>query len=52
MCMQFTIDKNQVRFCCSPPPCRKATNSAGPGARQGATDSAQLVYQIRTLDEF
>ena len=30
---------------------RKATNSAGPGARQSTTDSAQHVDQIRTLYE-
>ena len=41
--------KFQVRFFCSPVllllviPCRKATNSAGPGARQSSTDSAQHV---------
>ena len=35
MCMQFTLDKNP----------------SGPGARQSATDSAQLVDQIRTLCE-
>ena len=32
-------------------PCRKAANSGGTGARQSATDSAQLVDQIRTLYE-
>ena len=30
---------------------RKATNSAGPGARQSATGSAQLIDEIRTLYE-
>ena len=53
MCMQFTLlDKMQVRFSCSSPslllviPCRKATNSVVPGARQFATDSAQHVDKI------
>ena len=32
-------------------PYRKPTNSAGTGARQSATDSAQLVDQIRTVYE-
>ena len=32
-------------------PCRKPTNSTGTGARQSATDSAQLVNQIITLYE-
>ena len=32
-------------------PCRKATNSAGPGTRQCATDSVQHVDQIRTQYE-
>ena len=31
--------------------CRKAMNSAGPGARQTFTDSDQHVDQIRTLYE-
>ena len=58
MCMQFTLDKNQsknflftTRLLLLVIPFRKATNSAGPGARQSATVSAQLVDQIRTLYE-
>ena len=56
--MQFTLDKNRsviflfiTRLLLLVIPCRKATNSAGPGARQSATDSAQLVDHIRTLYE-
>ena len=58
MCMQFTFDKNPSKIFLFTThllllviPCRKATNSAGTGARQSATDSAQLVDQIRTLYE-
>ena len=50
MCMQFTLDKNPSKIFLFTThllllviPCRKALNSAGPGARQSATDSAQLV---------
>ena len=51
MCMQFTLHKNPSKILLFTTlllviPCRKATNSAGPGARQSATDSAQLVDQI------
>ena len=56
MCMQFTLDKipSKIVFFTTSLlllyiPCRKATNSAGPGARQSTTDSAQLVDQIRWL---
>ena len=55
--MQFTLDKNPSKIFLLTSllflviPCRKATNSAGSGARQSATDSAQLVDQIRTLYE-
>ena len=51
--MQFTLDKisslvhHQFTTCYL----RKATNSAGPGVRLSATDSAQHVDQIRTLYE-
>ena len=58
MCMQFTLDKNPSKIFLFTTlllllviPCSKATNSAGTGARQSATDSAQLVDQIRTLYE-
>ena len=56
--MQFTLDKNPskiflftTRLLLLVIPHRKATNSAGTGARQSATDSDQLVDQIRTLYE-
>ena len=56
--MKFTLEKNPrkiffftTRLLLLVIPCRKATNSAGTGARQSATDSAQLVDQIRTLYE-
>ena len=56
--MQFTLDKNPCKIFLFTAgllllviPRRKATNSAGTGARQSATDSAQLVDQIRTLYE-
>ena len=57
MCMQFTLEKNpSTIFLFSTRllllvyiPSRKATNSAGPGAKQSATDSAQLVDEIKTL---
>ena len=56
--MQFTLDKNPskifmftTRLLLLVIPCRKATNSAGTGARHYATDSARLVDQIRTLYE-
>ena len=58
MCMKFTLENNPskiflftTRLLLLVIPCRKATNSAGTGARQSATDSAQLVDQIRTLYE-
>ena len=58
MCMQFTLDKIPskvilfiTQLLLLVIPFRKATNSAGPGARQSTTDSAQLVDQIRTLYE-
>ena len=58
MCLKFTLDKNPskiflftTRLLLLVIPRRKATNSAGTGARQSATDSAQLVDQIRTLYE-
>ena len=58
MCMHFTLDKNPskillftTRLLLLVISCRKATNSASPGARQSVTDSAQLVDQIRTLYE-
>ena len=45
VCMQFTIDKNPskifmftTRLLLLVIPCRKDKNSAGPGARQSATD--------------
>ena len=56
--MQFTLDKNPSKIFLFTTlllllviPCRKATNSAGTGARQSATDSAQFVDQIRSLYE-
>ena len=56
MCMQFTLEKNPTtiflfttRLLLLVIPSRKATNSAGPGAEQSATDSAQLVDEIKTL---
>ena len=56
--MQFTLEKNpstiflfNIRLLLLVILSRKATNSAGPGARQSATDSAQLVDDIRTLYE-
>ena len=55
--MQFTIDKNLSKILLFTTllllviPCRKATHSAGPGAREYAADSAQLVDQLRTLYE-
>ena len=56
MYMQYTLDKYlrkiflfTTRLLLLVIPCRKATNSAGPGARQSATDSAQLVDQITSL---
>ena len=58
MCMQFTLEKNPstifmftTRLLLLVILSRKATNSAGPGARQSATDPAQLVDEIRTLYE-
>ena len=58
MCMQFTLDKNPSKIFLFTTllllliiPCRKATNSAGPGARESTTVSAQHVDQIRTLYE-
>ena len=59
MCMQFNLDKNPskiflftTRLLLIVIPCRKATNSSGPGARQHDTDSAQFVDWIRTLYEY
>ena len=57
--MQFTVDKNPSKIFLFTThllllviPCRKATNSAGTaGAKQSATDSAQLVDHTRTLYE-
>ena len=56
MCMQFTLEKNPstiflftTRLLLLVIPSRKATNSAGPGAKQSATDSAQLADEIKTL---
>ena len=50
MCMQFTLDKIPSKIFLFTThllllviPHRKATNSAGPGARQSATDSAHHV---------
>ena len=47
MCMQFTLDKNPsniflftTRLLLLVIPCRKVPNSAGPGAKQSATESA------------
>ena len=57
MCIQFTFDRIPSKIVLFSTrlllviPCRKATNSAGPGARQSTTDSAQHVDQIRTLYE-
>ena len=51
--MKFTLEKNPSKIILFTThllllviPCRKATNSAGTGARQSATDSAQLVDQL------
>ena len=56
--MKFNLDKNPSKIFLFTTsllllvfPRRKATNSAGTGARQSATDSAQLVDEIRTLYE-
>ena len=56
MFMQFTLEKKRstiflftTRLLILVILSRKATNLAGPGARQSATDSAQLVDEIRTL---
>ena len=56
MYMQFTLEKNTSKIFLFTThllllviPCRKATNSAGSGARQSATDSTQLVDQLRTM---
>ena len=58
MCMQVTLDKYPskillltTRLLLLVISCRKATNSASPGARESVTDSAQLVDVIRTLYE-
>ena len=57
MSQTIPLDKIQVGFYCSHGllllviPCRKITNSAGPGARLSATLSFQHVDQIRTLYE-
>ena len=58
MCMQFTLEKNPskiflftTRLLLLVIPSRRATYSAGTGVKQSATDSAQLVDQIRTLYE-
>ena len=50
MCIQFTLEKNPSKIFLFITRLL-LTNSAGPGARQSATDSAQLVDQIRTLYE-
>ena len=56
--MQFTVDKNPSKIFLFTThllllviSCRKATNSAGTGAKQSATDSAQLVDHTRILYE-
>ena len=56
--MKFTLEKNPSKIFLFTTllllfviPCRKATNSGGTGARQSASESAQLVDQIRTLYE-
>ena len=56
--MKFTLEKNPSKIFLFTTllllfviPCRKATNSAGTGARQSASESAQLVDQIRTLNK-
>ena len=58
MCKRFTLEKNPstiflftTRLLFLVILSRKATNSAGPGARQSVTDSAQLVDEIRTVYE-
>ena len=58
MCMQFTLEKNRSTIFFFTTcllilviPSSKATNSARPSARQSATDSAQLVDEIKTLYE-
>ena len=58
MCMQFTLEKNPSKILLFTTcllllvlPCRKTTGSAGPGARQSATYSSQLVDQIRSIYE-
>ena len=58
MCMQFTLDKSSsniffltTHLLLLVIPCRKATDSAGAGARQSVTDSVQLVDLITTLYE-
>ena len=55
-CMQFTLDKNPgkiflftTRLLLLDIPCRKSTNSAGNGARQSGTDSAQLVRGVISI---
>ena len=56
--MKFTLEKNPskiflftTRLLLLVIPYRKATSSAGTGARQSASESAQHVDQIRTLYE-
>ena len=56
--MKFTLEKNPSKIFLFTTlllllviPCRKVTNSAGTGARQSATDSAQFVDQITTIYE-
>ena len=58
VCMQLTFEKNPstiflftTRLLLLVILSKKAKNSAGPGARQSATDSAQLVDEITTLYE-
>ena len=56
--MKFTLEKNPSKIFLFTTLllllvilCKKATNSAGTGARQSASESAQLVDQITTLYE-
>ena len=53
MCKQFTLDKIPRKIILFTThilvlaiPFRKATNSAGPGARKSSTDSAQFVVYL------
>ena len=58
LCIQFILDKIQSNIFLFTTcllllviPYRKATNSAGPGARQSTTVTVHHVDQIRTLYE-